>query len=247
VLSEERYKHVLLLLVACRILCNSVIANEQVSYARELLRKFFYLMPTYYDLESQSMNFHNLIHIADDVEYMQTSLSYFSAFPFENMLGKIKKLIRAPKNPLVQVVNRLAELDGMPNKMIHAHYAISNIIFDKQTTTPLIFKKIEINNVTLTSCRPNNFVFLHNGNILKIKNLYVTKRAVTQINEVILEGYTFSIKGNVFKYPHASSDFEIFELGNRIRSRVRCSGAEIKSKCIYLNMCDKRYALTLIH
>jgi len=124
VLSEERYKHILLLLVACRILCNSAIANEQVSYARELLRKFFYLMPTYYDLESQSMNFHNLIHIADDVEYIQTSLSYFSAFPFENMLGKIKKLIRAPKNPLVQVVNRLAELDAMPNKMIHAHYAI---------------------------------------------------------------------------------------------------------------------------
>jgi len=119
VLSEERYKHILLLLVACKILCNSAIVNEQVSYARELLRKFFYLMPTYYDLESQSMNFHNLIHIADDVEYMQTSLSFFSAFPFENMLGKIKKLICAPKNSLVQVVNRLAELDAMPNKMIH--------------------------------------------------------------------------------------------------------------------------------
>jgi len=178
---------------------------------------------------------------------MQTFLSYFSAFPFENMLGKIKKLIRAPKNPLVQVVNRLAELDAMPNKMIYAHYAIGNIIFDKQTTTSLILKKIEINNVTLTSCRPNNFVFLHNENILKIKNLYVTKRAVTQINEVVLEGYTFSIKGNVFEYPHASSNFEIFELENRIRSRVRYSGADIKSKCIYLKMCDKRYALTLIH
>jgi len=74
------------------------------------------------------MNFHNLIHIADDVEHMQTSLSYFSAFSFENMLDKIKELIRAPKNPLVQVVNHLAELDGMPNKIIHAYYAIGNII-----------------------------------------------------------------------------------------------------------------------
>jgi len=52
VLSEERYKHILLLLVTFRILCNFAIANEQVSYARKLLKKFFYLRPTYYDLES---------------------------------------------------------------------------------------------------------------------------------------------------------------------------------------------------
>jgi len=97
-------------------------------------------MPTYYDIENQSMNFHNLIHIADGVAYMQISLSYFSAFPFENMLGKLKKLIRALKSSLTQVVNRLAELDAMPNKMIRQCHAIDNISFDTHITDQLTVK-----------------------------------------------------------------------------------------------------------
>lgn len=88
---------------------------------------------------------------------------------------------------------------------------------------------------------------LRDGNLFKIKKLYVTKRAVTQLNEVILEGYIISIKGNAFEYPHASSRFGIFEIGNRIRSQKQCLGAEIESKFIYLKVCDKKYAIALIH
>lgn len=163
------------------------------------------------------------------------------------MLGKLKKLIRAPKSPLTQVVNRLAELDAMPNKIIRQCHAIGNITFDTHTTDQLTVKKIVINNVTITSCKPNNFVILRDGNLFKIKKLHVTKREVIQLNDIILEGYTISIKGNVFEYPHASSEFEIFKIGNRIRSQKQYSGAEIKSKFIYLKVCDQKYAIVLIH
>lgn len=66
-------------------------------------------MEKLYGIDSQVMNFHYLIHLADDVKYMLGPLSFFSSFPFESTLGKIKKLIRAPRNPLVQVLNRLEE------------------------------------------------------------------------------------------------------------------------------------------
>ena len=59
------------------------------------------------------MNFHNLIHVADDVLYTQRSLSAFSAFTFENLLGTIKKLIRSPNNPLAQVARRLHEMESI--------------------------------------------------------------------------------------------------------------------------------------
>lgn len=237
-------------MVASRILCNSTKATKNVSYAKQLLKKFFYLLPTYYDSGSQSMNFHNLIHIADDVEYMQTSLSNFSAFPFENMLGKIKKLIRTPKSPLVQVVNRLAELDAMPSKIIRLHNVISDIIFCKTTDTVtalLPVKKIVMCNITITVNQPNNVVLLRNGNIFKIKKLYVTKRAITQLDEVIIEGYAITIQGNVFDYPHASSDFGIFLLGNSVKNSTRYSALDIESKCVYLKVYGNKYAITLIH
>lgn len=57
-------------------------------------------MEKFYGCDSQVMNFHNLIHLADDVKYMSGPLSSFSSFPFESVLGQIKKLVRASRNPL---------------------------------------------------------------------------------------------------------------------------------------------------
>jgi len=90
ILPKQMYRHFLLLFVACRILCDSELYIENVNYARELLVKFFELLPSFYGVDSQVMNSHNLIHLADDIEYTKTYLSNISAFPFENCLGKIK-------------------------------------------------------------------------------------------------------------------------------------------------------------
>ena len=68
-------------------------------------------MPVFYEKASQVMNFHNLNHVADDVRFMQSDLSSFSAFPFESLLGQIRKLVRTPNNPLIQVCRRLHEMD----------------------------------------------------------------------------------------------------------------------------------------
>lgn len=108
------YKHFLLLVVACRILNDPELCIEYVSYARELLRKFFELLPSFYGTDSQIMNSHNLIHLADDVEHANMVLSAVSAFPFENFLGKIKRLIRGRSQLLEQLVRRVSEQKSCP-------------------------------------------------------------------------------------------------------------------------------------
>ena len=47
------------------------------------------------------------LHLADEVK-RHGCLDSFSAFPYENHLGKIKKLIRKPEFPLVQLIRRLS-------------------------------------------------------------------------------------------------------------------------------------------
>lgn len=55
-----------------------------------------------------SHNIHSLIHLADECENFSCSLNKLSAFPFENFLGSMKRLVRK-KKPIVQVARRISE------------------------------------------------------------------------------------------------------------------------------------------
>lgn len=114
ILSKQMYNHFLLLVVPCRILNDPELCVKNINYAKELLNKFFELLPSFYGSEAQIMNSHNLIHLADDVEHSNMNLSAISAFPFENFLGKMKRQIRGKNNPLAQFVRRLSEQKSCP-------------------------------------------------------------------------------------------------------------------------------------
>ncbi|CAD6240741.1 GSCOCG00008873001-RA-CDS, partial [Cotesia congregata] len=78
---------------------------------KHFLLKFFFLLPSLYGKNSQTLNMHNLIHLPDDVFNLNLSLSESSAFWGENYIGKMKKLIKSPYKPLTQILNRLSELE----------------------------------------------------------------------------------------------------------------------------------------
>lgn len=54
----------------------------------------------------------HLIHLADDVKNFKMSLSELSAFWDENYISIFKKLIKSPNKPLIQIINRLSELES---------------------------------------------------------------------------------------------------------------------------------------
>jgi len=58
-------------------------------------------------------NVHCLIHLADDCIHFKRHLEFFSAFPFENFLGQLTKMITGKKHALQQLVRRLAEHDHL--------------------------------------------------------------------------------------------------------------------------------------
>lgn len=109
VLSKDIYRHFFLFHTACRILCFKTRTVRDCVNARNLLRNFVLLMPLFYGETSLIGNVYNLIHLADDVELMGCSISHYTAFPFENALGKIKKFLRNGNKPLAQICRRLHE------------------------------------------------------------------------------------------------------------------------------------------
>ncbi len=53
-------------------------------------------------------NIHGLVHLAGDVK-VRRHLDSISGFPYENLLGELKSLVRKADNPLAQVIRRLSE------------------------------------------------------------------------------------------------------------------------------------------
>jgi hypothetical protein len=117
VLTDEKYNNFLTLHVAVSIMLNpkSCKKPDLTEYARSLLRHFVQNFINLYHEMFITHNFHGLIHLTDNVEYFGTildsiTLDTISAFPFENYLQTIKKMIKGNNKPLEQIGKRLGQI-----------------------------------------------------------------------------------------------------------------------------------------
>uniref|UniRef100_A0A8D9B7C0 Transposase domain-containing protein n=1 Tax=Cacopsylla melanoneura TaxID=428564 RepID=A0A8D9B7C0_9HEMI len=110
----ELYEHFLVLHCAIYILASDQLSNLEHwrKYAHSLLHWFVSQLSRLYSSKIQVYNFHNLLHLVDDVNNFG-SLDNFAAFPFENFLGKMKKMVRSHNKPLEQVAKRLLKKKTM--------------------------------------------------------------------------------------------------------------------------------------
>ena len=104
-LRGDLYDHFVVFSVAISILVSPTLIQSQID-ASDLLTYFVKQSRCLYGPKVLVYNVHSLLHIADDAK----ELDEFSAFPFENHLHHIKKLVRSGRRPLVQIVKRLSEL-----------------------------------------------------------------------------------------------------------------------------------------
>lgn len=189
VLSENKYRHFLLLHVACRILNDDLNAVRYADYAQDQLRLFFNLLPSEYGEDTQVLNMHNLIHLPDDVRHFQVSLSEISAFWGENYIGLFKNLVKSPYKPLTQIANRLDELESSGQvkimkknnfcECIYGH-AIDTINYNQKQY--IIIEKVKLRGITLTNKHPDNIIQLNNGKIFVINNILYSKFAISLLH-----------------------------------------------------------------
>ena len=107
VLPDNLYQHFLLFSVAIRLLLSSEMVNQYRAVSKHMLREFVSDVPRLYDKNVMTYNVHSLIHLSDQTDY-HGCLDRFSCFDFESYLGYLKKLVRAHKNELLEVSNKLS-------------------------------------------------------------------------------------------------------------------------------------------
>ena len=120
VISDEMYKHFLTLCIAISILLDDDDEKRQayLPYSQQLLHHFVENSSEFYGETFVVYNVHHLTHIHEDVQHHGTSLNAISAFPFENHLQRIKKLVKKSQNPIAQVTKRLSEFESAQTKRV---------------------------------------------------------------------------------------------------------------------------------
>jgi len=109
-LPRKKYKHFLLFSVATYILLNHNICSQWIEVAKKMLIEFNASIPLLHEEHFLVYNFHSVIHLSEDVTNFG-SLNTCNAFPFENFMQVIKKMLRAKNRFLEQVINRIHEYE----------------------------------------------------------------------------------------------------------------------------------------
>lgn len=198
-LTARQFNHFMILFCAVRLAYSEKHARTQVVLIRKLFDEYVKEFKALYGPQFMTINVHNLLHVADDVERFG-ALSTISAYPFESYLGRLKAIIRAGHNPLQQIARRLIERSNIVND-ITAKTIEQPFISMKGTKCSIT---IPARNFMLCNHRDEDQWYLADGRVTKMVGAH-------QIDSVcFIEGLQLRSQEDFFSNPLRSSLLNIF-------------------------------------
>lgn len=107
-IPDLQYRNFMLLSVAIRMLVSESLCSSYCDYVEKTLEYFVKDFAGMYGADELVYNVHSLTHIVQDVR-QYGPLDNISCFPYENMLGELKRMVRRPHNPVAQLIRRISE------------------------------------------------------------------------------------------------------------------------------------------
>lgn len=247
ILSKSLYDHFLLLSVAIRILACPHLAMTFCDYANELLCLFVSEAGKLYGREVYVYNVHCLIHLAGDVKNLGT-LDNFSAFPFENKLGQLKKMIRKPQFPIQQIVYRLAERDQVKSRNSEQANAPPTVKHEHSSGPMLAqyrscrqYRLLETKKYVISLAVGNNCILATDGCPTLVENI------LDDNGTVVLICRYFVRAENAFSYPLPSSKLGIYKVVDKMTELFALPLSSVAQKCVLLPEKDGFVVLPLLH
>lgn len=220
-LSHEKYTHFLCLSVAITILLNTDLVQVYADDAHQLLLYFVQKLGALYGEQHLVYNMHSLLHLADQAKFFG-NLNLCSAFDFENHMKVYKRIIRQRKNPLVEIVRRLGELDSLK------HYG----------------KTIKSQKVL---CKPPDNVYMTvNGDIIEALQVRYHKASEGHVHKMY-RCRKYYDKKDFFTEPCPSSVIGIFAVDKRATALCDVPAKAIAKKCFKMVVNGIVVVQTLVH
>ena len=208
ILPTKLYQHFLVFHLAMRILISDDLNATFNDDANRLLRSFVLSARKVYGTAFMSFNVHCLLHLSEDAKNFG-ALDNFSAFPFENELQHIKKMVTKHDRPLAQIIRRTLESRKMPQ---FPKQMVQFTLSQSHTDGPLItvnltceqYRRIFCHLGKLSIQRPDNCIVSRDGEIVLIKNICQYGPDVHIIGSRL-------IWQNLFSKPWPSAPFGLYE------------------------------------
>jgi len=248
ILKNEQWKHFFGLSIAMIILLSPDYA-KYINLSRILLDNFVKNFEKIYGRHLISHNIHGLTHISEDYERFGP-LDSCSAFPFENYMCSLKKMLRKPNKPLEQVVNRYKEICELKSTTkikqlqyrlagAHKHGPVLEYIRTGDQFTTIILETMSIK----THIEADSYLFTCDHNVIKVFNIIQNNNT----GEIILICKQFENKHPLFMKPIESTCLNIYIINKLSNNYVSYTINNIKKKMIVLPFNNNFIALPIIH
>lgn len=251
VLNTREYHHFLLLSLAITILIRKD-ARKYIDMAEGYLRQFVTKSKEIYGVESLVSNVHGLIHLADDAR-RKGVLDEFCAFPFENLLGQLKRLLKKSNHPIQQAYKKLYVANRLSSEVVASEKALVKII-KGSVLTPLSYgnefsgthsKSVEFKGMKLACNTKDQFVYDKHKRVIKIERLIVGENC----DKLFIVGRCLARIEPLYFYPQSSDKFKIFSTRSldRLRNEVIIFNAnEMFSKAAIVKN-NEKFAIFPLH
>jgi len=234
-LTKAAYDNFMCLHVAMFILLDDNLNTLYNDYANNLLHLYVKTCSTLYGEELLVYNTHGLLHLSSDAKRFG-KLDNISAFPFENYLGSLKRLLRNANNPVCQIVKRLDEssVDKFIIKNNNCFKFVENSKIAKTASDDKQFYSVAyINQQRFANDLRDRAFLLNNGKVFLI-----TKIAESVSNEAMIYGKTLKRAENFYEYPLSSENMQVYQFDS-ISSNAQTNEhvvriADIKCKGCFL-------------
>ena len=249
ILPEQFYANFKMLFVSMTILLSpSMCANsENCKYVEELLKVFVTNFSSLYGKSSIVYNVHSLIHLPQDAR-KYGALDNISSFPYETFLGKLKRSVRRPHNPVAQVVRRVHEIQQ--SWILKKTESKSNL--KKQHSSGPLPRHMDIcissqfkayfhNGMFISSTLGNN-CFEVNGKVVLVRNICVSEHG-----DVIVICEPYKEVSSFFQYPLDSKDLGIYRVSDLSGHLKAVNVCEIGRKYVLLPSASSFVAIPLLH
>ena len=241
--AENVYKLFLILFGASRIVSSPVLVLDEkfVNFAEKLFETF-----VQHSGDAQvcgkhfvSYNIHSLLHLVDDVRRYGV-LTNFSAYPFENFLGVLKRLVRSGVNIPQQLARRLAEREGVYDDDVPVSES------EQFSLGPFNEK---LGGHSYLAC--DSFVLIPQSKkdcFFKLANAVGKLKCISQVgSEVVVTADICNELGDFFTYPTSSKKIGVFVLKQWTSFNIKLGVSQIAGKVMVLPLTKGDIGVELLH